>query len=197
MLVATASPLRADTGYDAWLRYDRLDAKTAEERYAAFPAVVVALGESEVIASARDELIRGVRGTLGRTLRIEKKLPKESVILLGTFDEAKKAVPSLGKLPILAPDGFWLKSIEVDGQNCLLITAPNERGVLFGAFAVLRKIALTQPIAALNERLSPAVPLRMILHWDGLDGGVDGPLAGNSIFWEANHATKDLDTVRD
>jgi alpha-glucuronidase len=191
------SPLSAETGNDAWLRYERLDAKSSGSKYAEFPAVVVALGNGEAIASARDELVHGVRGMLGRTLRIENKLPKESSILLATFDEAKRSVPSLGKFPKLADDGFWLKSIQVEGQNCLLITAPNERGVLYGAFAFLRRIGLSQPIAALNVRNAPAAPLRMINHWDGLDGSVNGPLAGESIFWDDNHATKDVDRVRD
>ncbi|MEX2308883.1 MAG: alpha-glucuronidase family glycosyl hydrolase [Pirellulales bacterium] len=196
-LVASASPLRADTGYDAWLRYEPVDAKIAAERYAGIPAAAVVLGESDVLASARDELILGLRGMLGRTLRVEDKLPKESALLLATFDDAKKAVPSLDKFPKLPDDGFWLKTIQLDGQNCLLVTAPNERGVLFGACALLRKIALAQPIAALNERHSPAAPVRMISHWDALDGSADGGLAGKSIFWDANHATKDLDRVRD
>jgi alpha-glucuronidase len=189
--VTLASPVRAQTGYDGWLRYERLDAKTADERYLAFPAVVVSLGDSEVVAAARDELVRGVRAMLGRTLRIEAKLPKESALLLATFDDAQKAVPSLGKLPKLADDGFWLKSVEVDGQQRLLVTAPNPRGVLYGAFALLRKIGLTQPLAALNERHAPAAPLRLVIHWDALDGTVNGSLDGKSIFWEAGLATTD------
>jgi alpha-glucuronidase len=196
-LLVAGRPLCGQTSRDAWLRYEPLDGKVAAERYAAFPAVIVAVGDSDVIAVARDELIRGVRGMLGRTMRVEPKLPKENVLLLARFDEAQKALPALGKLPNLADDGFWLKSLQLDGQNCLLITAPNERGVLFGAFAVLRKMALMQPLAALNERHAPAAPLRIVSHWDGLDGSIDGPLAGSSIFWEQNHATKDLDVVRD
>ncbi len=194
---ALASPLRAETGYDAWLRYDRLDAKTAGERYAEFPAVVVATGDSEVIASARDELIRGVRGMLGTTLRVEKAMPKENVILLATFDDAKKALPSLDKLPELGEDGFWLKSIKTDGHDCLLVAAPNDRGVLYGVFAVLRKIALAQPIVALNERHAPAASLRMVTHWDRLDGSVNRGNGATSIFWDAGRATNDLDRVRD
>jgi len=192
-----ASPLRAETADAAWLRYERLDQKITDERYAAFPAVVVTAGDSAVISSAREELIRGLRGMLGQTLRIEKKLPKERSILLATFDEAKKAVPSIGKLPKLADDGFWLKSIKADGQDCLLITAPNDQGLLYGVFAVLRKIALAQPINALNERHAPAAPLRMISHWDSLDGTVDRGQAATSLFWHKHRATKDLDRVRD
>lgn len=197
VLPVHASPLRAETGRDAWLRYERLDAKTVADNYAEFPAIVVALGDSAIVASARDELIRGVRGMLEHTMRSEASLPKERAIILATFDEAKKALPTLDKLPKLADDGFWLKSIQAEGQNYLLITAPNERGVLYGTFALLRKIALAQTLKSLNERQSPAAPLRMITHWDRMDGSVGRNGAERSIFWNASRATKDVERVRD
>jgi alpha-glucuronidase len=189
--------VRAENGRDGWLRYEHVDAKVAAEHYAQFPAVVVTLKESEILASARDELVRGVRRMLGHTLRVDTKLPKESAIVIATFEEAKKAFPMLDSLPKLAEDGYWLKSIPADGQTYLLITAPNERGILYGAFALLRKMALAQPIANLNERQSPAAPLRMISHWDQLDGSVSRTNGRESIFWDDDYATKDLDRVRD
>ena len=172
IFAALASPLHAETSRDAWLRYERVDAKISAELYAQFPAVVVSLGDSEVVVAARDEMIRGVRGMLEHTMRSETSLPKERAIILGTFDEVKKALPTLDKLPEVVNDSFWLKSIEAEGQSYLLVTAPNERGVLYGTFALLRKIALAQPITTLNERQSPAAPLRMISQWDRLDGSV-------------------------
>ena len=196
-LAALGSPLRAESGYNAWLRYPRVDEKMADERYADFPATIVALGDSERIAAARDELVRGVRGMLGHTLRIEAKLPNESVILLGTYDDAKKALPTLEKMPQLVDDGFWLKAIQVEGQKCLLIAAPNDRGVLYGAFAVLRKIALEQPLEKLNEQHAPAAPKRVLNHRDRLDGTMDRAHAGSSIFWESGHVAKDRKRVSD
>ncbi len=47
------------------------------------PAVVVSAHDS----TARAELIRGVRGMLGKTLRIDTRLPQENAVLLGTADE--------------------------------------------------------------------------------------------------------------
>src|SRR3954464_3942951 len=75
---------RAETGYDAWLRYPPIADGAVRARYDALPAVVVVLGDSPVLLAARDELIRGVRGLLGRTLRVEASAPKEPAILLGT-----------------------------------------------------------------------------------------------------------------
>ncbi|HEY3394493.1 MAG TPA: alpha-glucuronidase family glycosyl hydrolase, partial [Lacipirellulaceae bacterium] len=197
LVLCRISPAGAETGDAGWLRYAPLDPKIGHERFADFPAVVVALGESEVIASVRDELIRGVRGMLGRTLRIESKPPRESFILVGTHELAKKAIPNIEKMPELSRDGFWLKTIQFEGRSCLVITAPDDRGVLYGVFALLRKIALAQAITSLNEQHEPFAPLRVVNQYDRLDGTLGhGELEG-SIFWEGGHVVKDLSRVRD
>src|SRR5690348_18384164 len=67
----------AETGADAWLRYAPIGKQTAQ-KYSALPAAVVVIGDSPVLGSAKDELIRGIRGMLGRTLREDKKLPERS-----------------------------------------------------------------------------------------------------------------------
>jgi alpha-glucuronidase len=199
LLLGLSSPfsLRAETGYEAWLRYPLIDDKGAKDRYAALPASVVMLGDSEPLSSAAEELVRGVRGMLGRTLRIETKLPKEDAILLGTFDAVKKAAPAIEKLPQLSNDGFWLKSVKLEGQNCLLIAAPDDRGVLYGVFSVLRKIALSQPVNELNEQHAAFAPQRVVNHRDGLDGTLDRGFAGRSIFWNEGSVETDLSRVRD
>ena len=76
---------RAETGYDGWLRYAPITDRAARERYATLPAVVVALGDSPIVAAAQDELVRGIRGMLGRTLRAAKEVPAEGAIVLGTL----------------------------------------------------------------------------------------------------------------
>src|ERR1041385_3811971 len=40
----------------------------------------------------------------------------------------------------------------------LVIAAANDRGVLYGAFALLRKIGLGEPIADLDEKQTPSAP---------------------------------------
>jgi alpha-glucuronidase len=181
----------------AWLRYSPISEKVSRERYAHLPAVVVELNDSPIMSTARSELIRGVRRMLGRTLRTESKLPKESAIVLGTMEAVQKAMPSVSSLPELAEDGFWLKTTEVNGKMHLLVTSPNERGVLYGAMHVLRKMALGESLSSLNEKQMPYQSLRLLRHADHLDGTVDRGYAGRSIFWEAGHAQNDLRRVHE
>ncbi|HWZ98648.1 MAG TPA: alpha-glucuronidase family glycosyl hydrolase [Candidatus Dormibacteraeota bacterium] len=180
-----ATTLRAETGAEAWLRYARLDEKTAE-RYNSLPATVITLGDpnSVPMRSAQSELLRGIHGMLGRMLRIEPNFPQEPSIILGTLSDVQKIVPHLNPSTTLVSDGFWMIRTRVHRQNCLIITAPNERGVLYGAFAFTRKISLGEPVANLDEVQNPSAPIRWVDQWDNLDGSIERGYAGRSIFFD-------------
>jgi alpha-glucuronidase len=64
LLALGASPAHAETGYDGWLRYAPVPASTRVQ-YAALPRTVVTLGDSPVLTSARDEIVRGLGAMLG------------------------------------------------------------------------------------------------------------------------------------
>jgi len=196
-VLLVAAPLRSEDGHDAWLRYASIDDAAAQRRFDTLPAVVVALGDSPVIKTAQQELIRGVRGMLGRTLRAETSLPNESAIVLGTFNAVREALPEVGWETGLTPDGYRLKGARARGRTFLLIAAAHERGVLYGTFAVLRKIALRQSVAALDESSQPSAPLRWVNQWDNLDGTIERGYGGRSIFFEGGRVAEDLGRVRD
>lgn len=184
----------AETGRDAWLRYASLDAAEARAYTAALPAVVIALDGSAPVQSARSELIRGVRGMLGRTPREESQVPAESAIVLGTLKDLQE-FRAFHASADLAPDEYWLKTVTIRGAHDIVITAPNDRGVLYGTFALLRRIALGKPIAALDEKRAPYAPIRWINQWDNLDGSIERGYGGRSIFWANGRARDDLSRV--
>jgi alpha-glucuronidase len=93
----------------------------------------------------------------------------------------------------LKADGYELKTI--DGK--IVITGADDRGVLYGAFALLRKVALGESIAALNEKSEPRVPVRWVNHWDNLDGSIERGYGGRSIFWDNGGSRADLSRVND
>ena len=57
------------------------------------------------------------------------------------------------------------------------ITAKNETGLLYGAYALLR---------GETGYSAPQWPLRILNHWDNLDGSIERGYAGKSIFWETS-----------
>ena len=188
-----AGCLHAETGREAWLRYAPLK-DSARAQYDTLPASIVLLGDSAVLSSARAEMIRGIRGMLGRTLRIEKGVPGESAIILGTMESIKAAVPALA-LPEIARDGFFIASAEFGGLRHFIIASPNDRGALYGAFALLGKIAREESIAGIHEVQQPYAPVRWVNQWDNLNGTIERGYGGPSIFFDNDTVRADLARV--
>src|ERR1017187_4926953 len=134
--------------------------------------------------SAQDELFRGVRGMLGRTLRVAPGLPAESAIVLGTLADLRRAVPQLRLAADLPLDGYWLTAASLNGVSYTVIAAANDRGVLYGVFAFLRKIDLGEPIAALDEKQRPYAPVRWVNEGNNLDGTIERRYGRHSTFWD-------------
>jgi alpha-glucuronidase len=186
--------LHAETGREAWLRYAPLN-EVARAKYASLPTSVVVLGNSVVLQNARQELVRGVRGMVGRTLGEGKVFPQEGAIILGTLDSIHDAIPHLYPAHELGKDGFWLTTANVQGHDCLVVTAANDRGVLYGVFALLSKIARNEKISTLNELEQPYAPIRWVNQWDNLNGTIERGYAGPSIFFSDNNVRSDLTRV--
>lgn len=193
--VVLTAVLHAETGANAWLRYATLDDATAGSYRRVVPAVVTALGDAAPVVTSQQELIRGVRGMLGRTLRSDSRVPMEGAIVLGTLADIRKAAPQFTLDGTVEPDGFWLKTVTLSGIRYTIITAENPRGVLHGSFAWLRKIALGEPIAELDQKQAPYAAIRWVNQWDNLDGSIERGYGGRSIFWEGGHVRDDLSRV--
>jgi len=189
--------LHAETGYDAWLRYRPIEGAALDRVRATLPAVVASLHDADPETAARGELIRGLRGLVGRTLRAEARIPRESAIVLGTLDELGRAAPQWNLHAQLTEDAYWLKTVADHGARYTVVTASNPRGVLYGAFTLLRKIALGDAVDSLDERAAPYAPIRWVNQWDNLDGSIERGYGGRSIFWEDQHARADLSRVAD
>jgi alpha-glucuronidase len=196
LFLALVPALRAETGSDAWLRYAPLDA-AAREQYRELPGSVVTLGDSVVLQAAQQELIRGMQGMLDDQLRVDAHLKNGGAFLLGTLGEVRAAFPAVALAPISAEDGYSLQTITLNGHPSFLITAMNDRGVLYGVFALLSKIALGAPIPQMNEQQVPYAPTRWVNQWDNLDGTIERGYGGRSIFFENGHVLADLSRASD
>jgi alpha-glucuronidase len=186
-----AMSARAETGADAWLRYAPLE-KLVAQMYLDLPVTVVVLGDSPVLNSAKTELLRGVRGMLGRNLREVRSLSQERAIVIGTLSALRGGSPSFLASAELKDDGFLLSTEKFHGFDCLIVTATTERGVLYGVFALLSKIAREESVSALHETQQPSAPIRWVDQWDNLDGHIERGYAGPSIFFENGNVRADL-----
>ena len=73
-------------------------------------------------------------------------------------------------------DGFTLSGTD----NQLVITASHDIGLLYGAYEALRLQATETPVKEQSQQ--PKFKLRLLNHWDNLDGSIERGYAGESIF---------------
>lgn len=176
----------AENGADAWLRYAPLNPQTAKI-YQDSPAKILLVGDSLVLQSAQQELTRGVHLMLGRTVNTSS-VPDHAYVL-GTLKQLRRIAPDLHPL---SPDAFWLKTWRIHGAPSVVITAANDRGVLYGVFALLSKIARGETIESLDEVQQPYAPVRWVNQWDNLDGSIERGYGGASIFFVDGKVRDDL-----
>jgi alpha-glucuronidase len=165
--------LWAESGADAWLRYTP---------HSNVPRTFGVTGTSPIMDSIRQEWTRAIRAMSGQEPRVAYA-PQEGTVQFATSSDLR-----------LAPDAYWLATI---GKGITLVTASNDRGFLYGMFALLRRIQLGESIDNLNEVQTPYAPVRWVDQWDNLDGSIERGYGGRSIFWDNGHARADLSRVSD
>ncbi len=190
MIPFGSSPARYhDEGYAAWLRYAPLPPDRD-----VLPGRLVVYGKHEAAAL---ELRYGVQRMLGRPLMIGAPsgvtervlssagtaLPHSGAIHLGTLIELELDAT-------LKPDGFLIRRRGDD----LFVAGADDRGTLYAAFTLLRRLALGQELEVTEE---PSTSIRFVNHWDNPDGTIERGYAGRSIFYEGMRVTEDLARVAD
>ena len=196
-LVIVLCPLgvHAETGADAWLRYAPLEATAVGRMRQSVPERVLLAGTGEVLETAHQELARGIRGMLGRDLPTAAGPSPDGAIVLGTLAQIRRVIPQLDPGVLYGADAYRVRAMRVNGARYIVVAAENDRGVLYGTFALLRRIALADPIIDLNDSSNPYAGIRWVNQWDNLNGTIERGYGGASIFWEAGHARADLSRV--
>ena len=189
-MAAVALAARASTDLDAWLRYAPLAPEIAKQ-YEHLPSKIVLMGASPILKNAESELLAGVPRITGRALSPSHEIDG-SVIVLATWKQAQASVPGLTPRHGSIGNGFWITTVKIRGSECLLVTGSGDRDVLYGTFALLRKIAQGESIANIDEVQHPAANIRWIDQWDNLDGSVERGYGGRSIFFDNGKVGDDL-----
>lgn len=183
--VLLSSTLRADDGYRLWLRYDPVADPALRSAYAAaISEIVVPENVRPPVASARDELVAGLRGLLNREIPVVTQVTRDHALVLATPNDPWIAsVVSESDLREAGVEGYILRRIAHAGGHRTLIVANRETGLLYGAFALLRHLQLGQPLDGLNVVSAPKIQRRLLNHWDDMNRHVERGYAGFSL-WE-------------
>jgi alpha-glucuronidase len=171
LLVIVPTAAAAEDGYDLWLRYRPVEAQW-RSAYADRAVAIVQQSHSPTIAAAANELRRGIAGLLGRA---PGNRLTDGAIILTTGPSSRRA----------GGEGYCLKRKHTGSHTVTVISASQDIGILYGAFGYLRLMQTRSLPANLDVCDSPAVPIRMLDHWDNLDGTVERGYAGRSLWnWD-------------
>lgn len=180
LLLALAPTVRAEDGYDLWLRYARLAGPRAAQ-LAGATRTIVAPGESPTVAAAVTELKRGIGGMSGHAPTPAPAI-KAGAIVLATPDQAAALGLERPDLRDLGSEGFAVRAVATRNGPITLVAANTDRGLLYGTFRLLELLQQGAPIESIDVRTAPKLQLRVLNHWDNLDRTVERGYAGQSIF---------------
>jgi alpha-glucuronidase len=192
VMLVWAAAARAEDGSAAWLRYERIADAAVRQRYDRLSGPVLVLGDSSVLRAARDELVRGLGSMLGRDLTAVANRSADAAVVIGTADAVGRRFPQKRIPALTRPDAFWLGETTVRKRRVVIVAGHDDRGAMYGAFVLLRHVALHDAIDGLNERQEPAAALRWTNEWNNLDGTIERGYAGRSIFFDSGRVAADL-----
>lgn len=165
------------TGY--WLKYHRLSEENKSE------IIIFREVKGEIIRNAVEELRTGFLGLYGRKLRMVTDIGKYQKARTGICLKLESGIPG-NSFDYLNTEHYRM---DINEGKCV-ITAGSDAGILYGVFALLRNLQL-QSISnydqfTYSEEHIPSNPLRMLNHWDNLDGSIERGYSGNSFFFRNN-----------
>lgn len=186
ILLAAASPLKASDGYELWLGHPPLS-ESEIQGVAEGLRALCAPSRGALQQTARREILEATERMLGSALAPVETVDQEGVLVLGT-PESSSIIAGLDladDLETLSEEGFLIRRLEVDGHPAIVIASAGDRGVLYGTFAFLRHLQVHRSLDKLDRMESPRFRLRLLNHWDNLDGSVERGYAGRSLWdWE-------------
>lgn len=158
------------TGNNAWLEYQRL----LDGYYLDLRKIIYISQDDCIISRAVDELQIAFKSffdeecTCKKVIHTDLFLKNDGIILNKSEDNR------LGK------EGYHV----FFRKNAIIVEGFTSVGILYGVFSLLRKIQFNIPIDQILERKIPDNPLRMLNHWDNMDGTIERGYSGRSFFFE-------------
>ncbi|MNI19862.1 Xylan alpha-(1-_2)-glucuronosidase [compost metagenome] len=184
-------------GYLAWQQYRRNTAGANVAQYAVYKHIVVDAQDNVVIRSAVNELSQGMEGITGAKVSISGQTMSTPSIVIGTFGTGA-GIDELFNADIssaVKAEGYAIQTDSLTGN--IAIGAVTSAGILYGVFHLLRIMGTGGSVRQLNIVENPVNQLRMINQWDNMDGSVERGYAGESIFYEDNRVTGNLQRIQD
>lgn len=177
--------------YDCWLRYDKCRGAAYLEEYKSFCSYIRGDESQPLINTAVGELKKAINSIIDINPKVIDKHIDLPYIFIGTLNEAQSVGVAVSD--DIREDGFIIKKIE----NKLAIIGKNEKGALYGAFNLIRSMCSGKSLDETQVKESPRNSLRLLNHWDNMNGQIERGYAGKSIFFKDNRVVDDMSRIKD
>jgi hypothetical protein len=179
----------AEDGYRLWLRYERSPTPPDSPGARAVRVGVHARDDADAGGGAQRAGAR-LAGMLGAAFFADTVA--EATLVVGTplgalrlRNEDIHDESPFFRLFWMTTDAFVIDSVAVDARRALAISSFTDAGVLYGVFHFLRHLQTGRPLDAIDAASGPRIGLRMLDHWDNLDGSIERGYAGRSLWrWD-------------
>jgi alpha-glucuronidase len=177
-----SSPLPPEDGYRLWLRYAPLGPRA--ETYRTALRQLVVQGTSETAAIVRSELSSALASIVGAPAPAVSPSVSARAVVVGTPANSPviRDLKWDGELTKLGPEGYIVRATRIGAHPVVAVASSGEMGALYGAYHLLRLIQTAQPIDRVNAAERPRVQIRMLNHWDNLNGTIERGYAGRSLW---------------
>ncbi len=157
----------------AWLTY-RKNIEYSDKNY--FNKIYV-LGNGTIITTAVRELCRAARELFDILPSVKNESQAKS---RNDGINPGKGIHLLWKEDGSEAEAYRIK--EKDGM--IQIIAGDQQGLLYGCFDLIRRVQRGMKLKDISVYENPDIPLRMLNHWDNMDGSIERGYSGESFFFK-------------
>lgn len=177
----------AQADYKLWLQYKKIEDSKLASEYKSKINGIFALGNSATIQATSKELQSGLSSLLDTKIQTQQDINDENTLVFGSKSSLNEDIIKnlKNELDQVNNEGYLIKTFSLNNKNHILITGNTDIGVLYGVFNFLKLLQTNKSIENLNIVDSPKINVRMLNHWDNLNGMVERGYAGSSLWnWQ-------------
>lgn len=159
----------------AWLTYKKI-ASYLDKDYFKY---IYINGENPVMQTAVNELSKAAEEILDIKAEVkyfsEEDQPTRGIVL--KLDKKEKA----------GEEGYRI----IEKENVITISSVGTQGILYGSYELIRKLQMEDNLKGYEILSTPSNPIRILNHWDNMDGSIERGYSGQSFFFKGNEIIVD------
>ena len=165
------SSARCDSGYELWLNYKSAENPLIKSQYASY------LSNVEMCPN------RFKKEIVGELERAAAKIANATVTYSENFSDKNGIMYAIDKkLESLGKEGYKINVSMHSGGRVIYIRSSSDEGLLYATFELIRHMQCSESLDELDIIQKPRHSLRLLNHWDDLNGEIERGYAGTTLW---------------